>query len=227
MSTAVYGHWGFALLLFPTAGSGFLECEEHSLIGAVEHFIEAGRMKVFTVGTLNNESWLNEEADPARMGARQQDYNGYLEEEAVPFIARMTSSSTPVIAAGASLGGYQAANAFFRRPDLFGGMIAMSGTFDMKLYTGGACEADCYCNSPVDFLPDLEEGHRLRLLRSREQIHILAGRGPHECPEHSIELAGILSAKGIPHHLDLWGEDMPHDWPTWKAMLPHVIGTRL
>jgi esterase/lipase superfamily enzyme len=26
--------------------------------------------------------------------------------------------------------------------------------------------------------------------------------------------------------LDIWGYDMPHDWPTWRAMLPHYLATR-
>ena len=28
------------------------------------------------------------------------------------------------------------------------------------------------------------------------------------------------------YELDIWGEDMKHDWPTWRAMLPHYLGTR-
>ncbi len=37
----------------------------------------------------------------------------------------------------------------------------------------------------------------------------------------------ILDTKQIPHTLDLWGYDMPHDWPTWRKMLPYFIETKL
>jgi hypothetical protein len=26
---------------------------------------------------------------------------------------------------------------------------------------------------------------------------------------------------GIRHELDLWGYDVPHDWPSWRAQLAH------
>ena len=42
-----------------------------------------------------------------------------------------------IIAAGASLGAYHGANQLFRRPDLFDGMIAMSGNFDIRNFADG------------------------------------------------------------------------------------------
>jgi hypothetical protein len=24
----------------------------------------------------------------------------------------------------------------------------------------------------------------------------------------------------------VWGEEWPHDWNTWRAMLPHYLGSR-
>ena len=33
--------------------------------------------------------------------------------------------------------------------------------------------------------------------------------------------SGELAAKGIRHELDLWGHDVPHDWPSWRAQLAH------
>ncbi|MEZ4982651.1 MAG: hypothetical protein R2769_13915 [Saprospiraceae bacterium] len=56
-------------------------------------------------------------------------------------------------------------------------------------------------------------------------IHI-TGSGAYESPEGSKNLSGILNAKSIPHNLEIWGPDMRHDWPTWRAMLPYVLETR-
>jgi esterase/lipase superfamily enzyme len=36
----------------------------------------------------------------------------------------------------------------------------------------------------------------------------------------------VLHDKDIPHELDIWGEDITHDWPTWRKMLPHFISAR-
>ena len=46
-------------------------------------------------------------------------------------------------------------------------------------------------------------------------------------PNASRRFSALLANKGIPHNLDLWGFDVPHDWPTWKKMLPYYLGERL
>ena len=38
--------------------------------------------------------------------------------------------------------------------------------------------------------------------------------------------AKVLYDKGIWYELDVWGQDMRHDWPTWRNMLPHYLATR-
>ena len=51
----------------------------------------------------------------------------------------------------------------------------------------------------------------------------VTGQGNYENPDASRRLSGILSQKGIPHELDLWGYDMPHDWPTWREMMRYYL----
>ena len=41
--------------------------------------------------------------------------------------------------------------------------------------------------------------------------------------QRSRQLSGILSWKGVPHHLDIWGHDVNHDWPWWRKMLPYWL----
>jgi esterase/lipase superfamily enzyme len=226
MELAEYGHWGFALLLFPTAAADHLESEQVHLIDAIKPFIDNGKLKAFAVNSIAGETWLNEHVPPSYRALRQQQYNRYIVEEVVPFIHHATSRETMIVTAGASLGAFQAANTFFRRPDLFRGVVAMSGCYDIKPYADGYNDDNCYFNSPVDYLPNLTDGEVLSHLRSTHHIYILSGRGDYEAPERSVELSQILAAKDIPHHLDLWGHDVPHDWPSWRAMLPHVLGTR-
>ena len=48
----------------------------------------------------------------------------------------------------------------------------------------------------------------------------------YENPKGSEVLSEILNAKGVPNDLELWGFDVPHDWPTWRKMLPYVIETK-
>ncbi len=226
MEIAVYGHYGFALLMFPTAAADFLEYERFGMIESLTPFIDAGKLKAFSVNSINNESWLNDHVPPPDRAIRHQQYNQYIVEEVVPFIRSMTSNETPIVTTGASFGALHAANMLFRRPDVFEGTIAMSGTYDLKSYTKGYYDDNCYFNSPVDYLPNLTDEYYVSRLRAKHHIYILSGQGAWEAPERSLQLASILEAKGIPHVLDLWGHDVPHDWPTWRNMLPHVLATR-
>ena len=226
MEIVVYGHYGFALLMFPTAAADYLEYERFGLIDSLAHLLDAGKLKVFCVNSINSESWLNEHVPPPYRAIRHQQYNGYIVDEVVPFIWNHCSRETMIITAGASLGALHAANTFFRRPDMLSGTIAMSGSYDIKAYTSGYYDENCYFNSPVDYLPNLHDENILSSLRQSRHIHILSGQGACEAPDRSIRLSNILQAKGIPHHLDLWGHDIPHDWPTWRAMLPHVLASQ-
>ena len=36
--------------------------------------------------------------------------------------------------------------------------------------------------------------------------------------------ADVLGGRGIPNRVDDWGPGVDHDWPTWRAMLPHYLG---
>jgi esterase/lipase superfamily enzyme len=228
MEIVTYGHYGFPLILFPTAAADYLEYERFQLIDAISGFINSGKVKVFSINSINSESWLNRSMHPKYKGIRQQQYNQYVTEEVVPYIWNSCQGRIGIITAGASLGAYHAANQLFRRPDLFDGMIAMSGAYDIRGYYQdvGHYDENIYFNNPVDYLPNLNDDHYLPMLQHKHHIHILTGQGNYESPEASRRLAGLLGAKGIPHNLDVWGYDMPHDWPTWRSMLPHYLGAK-
>ncbi|MBI2794596.1 MAG: esterase [Ignavibacteria bacterium] len=226
MEIVSYGHYGMALLLFPSAAADYLEYERFYLIDSIQHFIDAGKFKVYSINSINSESWLNDQMHPRDKSIRHQQFNQYVIEEVVPFIFRDCDGQVPIFTSGVSLGALHAANNFYRRPDIFDGTIGLSGIYDLKAYTKGYYDEDCYFNSPVDYLPNLEEMYWLNLLRSKHHIYILSGRGAYEDPEASVNISNILRAKSIQHELDLWGHEWGHDWPTWRAMLPHVLGSR-
>ncbi len=223
MEIVVYGHFGFALLLLPTAAADYLEYERFLLLDALKPYIKAGKVKVFSINSINSEAWLNSRMQPRHKAIRHQQFNAYVAEEVVPFIKMHSSDNTPIITSGASLGALHAANMFFRRPDLFAGTIAMSGVYDLTSYTKGYFDEDVYFNSPTHYLPNLNDEHMLNQIRQSNHIHIMTGSGSFEDPDASRKLAGILQAKGIHCDLDIWGGDMTHDWPTWRAMLPYVV----
>ena len=226
MEIVIYGERGFPLLLFPTAAADYLEYERFYVIEAIREFIEAGKLQVFSINSINRESWMANWVSPPDRVKRQVQYNQYIVDEVVPYIHKHAEGERGIITGGASLGAYHAANQLFRRPDLFDGLLALSGNYNIRSFSFGYYDDDLYYNDPLAFLPNLNDDHYLPLLQQKQHIHILSGQGAYENPEGSRQLSDILHSKRIPHNLDLWGHDMPHDWPTWRAMMRYYIGEK-
>jgi esterase/lipase superfamily enzyme len=86
LGVIVYGHYGQPLLGFPTSAGDEGELEGQSMIGALSDFIDAGRLKFFTVNSINGYSFYNKGAHPFHRSYVQSVFDSYLREEVVPFI---------------------------------------------------------------------------------------------------------------------------------------------
>ncbi|NBO58293.1 MAG: esterase [Chitinophagia bacterium] len=225
MPIATYGHYGFALLMIPTAAADFLEYERFELIDHLSPMIDAGKIKVFSINSINTESWMNKGMEGAHKAIRQNQFNEYIFNEVVPFIQTHTSVVTPIVTTGASFGALHAMNVFLKRPDLFRGVIAMSGVYDLMEYTDGFYDEQVYFNSPIHYIPNLTDHETLEKIRSGKMV-IASGSGSHEDPEANRRFSGVLHSKSIPHDLEIWADDIHHDWPTWRKMLPYFIDSK-
>lgn len=224
MPLVAYGHAGFPLLMFPTAAADFLEYERFHLIDAISPLIEAGRVRAYSINSVNRYSLLNEQASPQWKAELLTRYDRYITDEVLPLVRNDTGNQgARPITTGASLGAFLSANAYFRHPDQLGGVIAMSGSYDIRSYLRGYHDDNVYFNNPAEYLPNLNDDHHLPRLRNAEAIYILSGQGAYEAPERSRDLSRLLGSKGIPHTLDLWGHDVDHDWPWWRKMLPYYL----
>lgn len=218
-----YGDTGRPLLLFPTAAADFLENERFFLVKAVEPFIQQGRIRLYSIDSINKQAWMDPSLPVAEQARRQALYARYVEEEVVGYIRAQCGAGARIGTTGASFGAFHAANTMFRRPDLFDTLIAMSGFFDLAPdYLKGFSNDESYYNNPAWYLPGLS-GEYLGWLRDRCRIIIVTGQGAYEAPQESRRLSEILSRKAVPHVLDLWGHDVNHDWPWWRKMLPHYV----
>lgn len=226
MPIATYGHFGFALLMVPTAAADFLEYERFNLIESLRPFIDAGKVKVYSIDSINNESWMNYGAHPLHKTYMHNQWNYYVYDEVIPFIKSDTSWDTPIYVCGASFGALHSANLFFKRPDLLNGCIPMSGVYELTEYTLGYYDDDVYFNSPMHYVPNMHDYLTLEHIRRSNHIHLFSGSGEYEEPDSARRFAGVLYNKGINYELDIWGNEWRHDWNTWRAVLPHYIGSR-
>lgn len=227
MGLISYGHYGMSLLLFPTITDDPLENEREGLINALNDYLVRGKLRIFSVSSVNFDSWLNENISHQNRSEIHRKYNEFIQDELVPFIFSLSEGPIPIITAGAAIGAFHAANTYFRRPDLFYGTIALSGTYNIKHYTKGYFDGNCYFNSPIHYLSNLEHPYWLSSLRSKHHVYVLSGSGFDEFPENTIQLKNILENKGIYCHSDIWGDQYHHNFDTWIKMLHHILNTKL
>lgn len=226
MPVAVYGYFGFALLLIPTAAADFQEYERFQMIEALAPMINAGKVKVFSIDSMNKESWLNTEMIPAHKAIRHNQFNQYVHSEVISFIRNNTSPDTLIFTCGASFGALHAMNLFLKRPDIINGAISMSGVYDLTEYTNGFWDEQVYYNSPIHYIPNLTDQWYLDKIKASHHVHIYTGAGDFEDAGASKRFSQVLWDKGIWHDLDIWGKDIHHDWPAWRSMLPYILETK-
>jgi esterase/lipase superfamily enzyme len=220
MELLVFGHGGMPVLVFPTSGGRFFEFEDRGMIGALAARIDAGQLQLFCVDSVDKESWYNRCVPPQWRIARHLQYEAYLLTEVVPLI-RSRNPDERLMALGCSFGGYHAANIALRHPDIFTGMVSLSGAFDLQSFLDGYYDQDCYFNLPTHYLPNLSDPWFLD--RYRDRRYVLATGLDDHCLEQNQNLDRVLSKKGIPHEFHVWDSENAHDWPTWQRMVQEYL----
>ena len=223
MTLKVYGHDGRPVLAFPSQDGRYGDFEAWGMIDACAGLIDAGRVRIVAVDSVDGQSWTNQSLAPADRGRRHDAYDRYVADEVAPFMRDLTGWER-AWATGASMGGYHAANVLFRHPDLFDGLVALSGLYQLSLFVGDDQSEPVYRNSPLRYLPNLEDPWYLDRIRAA-RLAFVVGQGAYEeemlADTRAMRL--VLEAKGIPAIVDEWGGDVNHDWPWWRRMLPHYL----
>lgn len=227
MELNVYGHYGQPIVVFPAQDGRYYDFENFKMIDSCADLIDAGRIKIIAVDSVDWQSWTNEGVHPADRAMRHMDYERYITTEVAPFVQKNTGLETMWVS-GCSMGALHSANFFFRRPDLFDGLIALSGLYDLRLFIGDYRDENVYYNSPLEYLPNLSDPwHLERYRRSKIVVAVGLGRWEEDAIRDTRALERILVEKGVPAWVDYWGHDVDHDWVSWRKMLPHFLGKLL
>lgn len=225
----VYGHAGRPVLFIPCQDGRFFDFEDFHMTDAWAPWIESGQVMVFSIDTIDKETWSDSQGDPRWRSERYEQWITFITDEAVPFIRSMTnerngwSGEPGILVFGCSLGATHAANLFFRRPDLFDGLLALSGIYTSEYGFGNYMDDLLYFNSPVHFLPNMPEDHPYIDLYNQNRGVICCGQGPWEIPDSTRQLQQILKSKGIHLWVDFWGYDCAHDWPWWYKQVAYFV----
>ena len=227
MHMLIHGHGGMPVLCFPTQNSMCGNYEDFGMVDNLSDYLEDGMIQLFVVDTVDAESWSPKESDKVWRAARQEQYFHYIVDEAIPFV-RTRNSQLPAVT-GFSMGADHAVITFLRRPDLFRGLIALSGVYDADYFFDGWMNSVLYDNSPERFLPNMPSDHPYIGLYNSRRMILCCGQGAWE--EDGVRtlrnLEQIFKEKGINAWCDFWGFDVNHDWPWWfkqmRYFLPYIL----
>lgn len=228
MTFKVYGHWGKPFLVFPTSLGRYWDYEGMGMIDQISDFIDAGRLKLFCVDSIDAESWYNFAVPPEARNARHEQYDRYIVSEIVPFIRdHCRQADIRVTANGCSMGAMHALNFFLKHPDLFAGTLALSGLYRLDHAEFGLTAEDMpavYYNSPLNYLAGLTDEWFLDAFRT-SSIVVCVGQGKWEgeALEDTRRLEAILREKQVPAWVDIWGQDVDHDWPWWYRQMQYFL----
>ena len=180
MKIVSYGHGGVPFLAFPTQCAPCTNYEDFGAVRTLSHFIENGKMQLFCVDTVDNESWYCADGINTWRSARQESYYKYLVDEVIPFMQEKIQPKKHPVVMGVDMGATHAAIVYFRRPELFSGLVALSGIYDSSYYYHGWMDSTLYNNSVECFLNNMPEDHPWIRKYNNNPMVFCCGRGAWE-----------------------------------------------
>lgn len=229
MNIKIYGHDGRPVIMFPCQDSMCNNYEDFGMVDTIADYVDGGALQLFCVDTVDIDSWSNVAGDKGWRSWRQEQYFNYIIDEVLPVIYDHNHSGKQPITFGCSLGATHAAITFLRRPDLFSGMLALSGVYDARYFFDGWMDENLWKNSPIDILDSIHPGHWYVDVYNQKKIIFCIGQGAWEDEGRRTTaiLKDMFASKGIGAWCDFWGYDVNHDWPWWKIQiryfLPHLV----
>ncbi len=231
MEFKVYGHGGRPCLVFPSQDGRFFDFENNKMVESVQEFIDAGRIQLFCIDSNDTNSWSSTHWDNRKRIEAHEAYYNYVCNELTPRIFEINAQSNGdyyyggLLTTGCSMGATHALNFFLRRPDIFDGVIALSGVYDAKYFFHDYFDDLVYINSPVSYLEGMSNDYYYVDLYRQRQIIVCVGQGAWEEPmiQDTARIKELLEYKQVPAWIDFWGQDVAHDWPWWRKQLPYYL----
>ncbi len=221
-----YGHYGRPVVAFPSENGEAHDWESRGMVEALAGVLEAGKVKLYCLPSFDRESWTR--ARPLARGARRA---------ARPLRALGARAARAVRAGGLSHAGADRNRNVVRRlprgellpqarrrvpaGDLHERRLrrlrpgwwqreAMPSTSTTRWTTSRISAATIWTGCA-------------RMRRCSSSAGRASGRTrPARSSRRSV--SGRCSAStGIRHEVDLWGHDVPHDWPSWRRQIAHHL----
>lgn len=88
MEVNVYGTQGKPCVVFPSQNGRYFDFESFDMIEPCRPWLEAGKLRLFCVDSIDRETWSNREMPPRKRIERHELWFRYLTEEFYPWMMR-------------------------------------------------------------------------------------------------------------------------------------------
>ena len=95
MECKVYGHKGRPVLFIPCQDGRFYDFENFHMTDTWAPWIESGKVMVFAIDTVDQETWSDTKGDPYWRIRRYEQWLDYITDELVFFVTSWSDTKTP------------------------------------------------------------------------------------------------------------------------------------
>lgn len=230
MEFLVYGHGGRPIVVFPAQDGRFYDFYNFGMVDAAAEYINQGKIMLFCIDSIDGESWSRLGENYENRIAQHDRWFKYVMDEAIPKFRQIYGDRTgdyncQFMTTGCSMGAYHALNFFLRRPDVFNGVIALSGLYHAGYFFPNYNNGTIYENSPNDYMRNMPWNHEVLGKYRNSDIILCCGQGrwEEECIKDTADLKVEFDRLQVPVWIDFWGYDVDHDWPWWKVQFPYFL----
>ncbi len=216
----VYGAGGAPLIVLPEGNGSCSSWNDHGMVETLSDRIDDGTIQLFCVDSADPSGWYFAEGAARYRKKAALSYIKFLCQEFVPFV-RTKNQGLPILA-GAGIGALNAAIAMLQHPELFGGLLAMSGTYDARNIVGESFDDVWEQLSPIDIAQHLTAAQKKSL--APRHLAFVSGQNVSEDgvkTQHALE--AIFADQGIDATFEYWGEDVTHSWMWWQEMARQMV----
>lgn len=230
MEYKTYGLQGHPVLVFPSQNGRFYDYQDFDMVGVLSNYIDGGKIRLICVDSIDSETWSDSMGNQHDRILLHERWFHYIVDELIPEVRHFEGET--FIVTGCSMGGFHAANFFFRRPDLFDTMLALSGIYYAGYFFQHYTDPLIYDNSSYDFLQNMPDDHPYWEIYRHRRIILCVGQGAWEDDllESTRQMDALLKEHNIPAWIDYWGTDVSHDWPWWRKQIvyfmEHLVGEK-
>jgi esterase/lipase superfamily enzyme len=173
--------------------------------------------------SIDRETWSDIQGDHHRRIELHERWFHYIVDELIPDVRHYSNET--FIVTGCSMGGFHSGNFFFRRPDLFDTLLALSGLYYAGYFFHNYHDPLVYDNSPQDFLRQMPADHLYWDIYRHRRIILCVGQGnwEDELLDSTRQMDALLREKNVPAWIDYWGYDSAHDWAWWRKQVVYFM----